>query len=138
MKTEELEFTTGLRFQDVIRKARFGHREWIYWKDKMGQRCASRLTADAMKRCLLDVGTQGNWSLLCTDGTAMKGYFWLGIIQLSRIRHGLLNGSMYTEDRDVHGRSSYEIGPVVLCATARTAAAKKPDALTPGQSEHRR
>lgn len=92
-------YSTSLRFQDVVRKARFGHREWIWWKNKYGQSCTSRLTADAMKRCLLDGGTQGNWTLLCSDGTCMKGYFWLGIIQLSRIRHGLLSGSMYTEDR---------------------------------------
>lgn len=94
-------FTTDLRFQDVVRKARFGHREWIWWKDKTGAPCASRLTHDAMKRCLLDVGTNGKWTLLCSDGTGIVGYWWLGIIQLSRIRHGLLNGSMYTEDRVV-------------------------------------
>ena len=92
-------YATELRFQDVVRKARFGHREWIWWKDKTGNPCASRLTADSMKRCLLDVGTQGKWFLLCTDGTSMIGYFWLGIIQISRIRHGMLYGHAYTEDR---------------------------------------
>jgi hypothetical protein len=74
-------------FQQALRKARFGHRRWIVYRDANGP-CAERQTAESLKRCLLTVGTQGNWTLICEDGVPMKGFWRLGINLLSQSRHG--------------------------------------------------
>lgn len=46
--------------QYAQRKARYGHRDWIVWTDKTGQRCAARATPDTVKMALLANGTQGD------------------------------------------------------------------------------
>lgn len=75
-------------YQTAMRKARYGHRDWIVWRDRCGEQHAEVKSLESVKRCLLDVGTKGDWSLICSGGTPMKGFWWLGINLLSQMRLG--------------------------------------------------
>lgn len=70
----------GARLQDVQVKARFGHKDWIYWRQADGSSRAEWKSAESMKRALLATGTKGFWCLVTADdGHLMKGYWRLGI-----------------------------------------------------------
>lgn len=74
---------------EVKRKARYGHKDWLLWVSKSGEEVAERLTAASMKRCLLDVGTQGKWTLIhANDGTLSRGYWWMGLNLFHQRRRG--------------------------------------------------
>jgi hypothetical protein len=71
------------------RKARYGHRDWIVWKNKAGESFAERLTAESMKRCLLDKGTQGRWLLVCASrGDYVLGFWWMGLNLIRQCKRG--------------------------------------------------
>jgi hypothetical protein len=75
-------------FRIAQRKARFGHNDWIWWRDAAGS-YAARKTPEAVKAMLLAVGTKGRWSLICADsGIPMKGFWWLGINALAQAKRG--------------------------------------------------
>lgn len=75
-------------FQAAQQKARFGHRDWIYWSDKNGKHAEVK-SVDSVKRALLAVGTKGFWALIHADsGTPSKGFFALGLNLLRQMRHG--------------------------------------------------
>jgi hypothetical protein len=50
------------------RKSRFGHRDWIVWKDRNGEFHAELATADSFKAAMLAVGTKGAFSVEGSDG----------------------------------------------------------------------
>lgn len=70
-------------FSEATKKARYGHKDWVWWN---GQ--ALPKSPESMKRCLLDCGTKGNWTLICADGTPMKGFWYLGINLLRHMQIG--------------------------------------------------
>lgn len=76
-------------YQDVLRKARFGRRDWIVWRSREHEFRAEPKSPDSVKQALLDSGTQGNWSLICAGGTPMKGFWWLGINLLAQMKRGM-------------------------------------------------
>lgn len=82
--------TTQEAFDLARNKARYGHRDWIVWKDKDGSGRAERLTAATMKECLLACGTKrGSWTLVCkNDGTGMMGFWWLGLNLIRQCKRG--------------------------------------------------
>lgn len=51
------------------RKARYGHRDWIVWTDKSGEKQTAVLSADSLKQAMLATGTQG-WIMLYAANTA--------------------------------------------------------------------
>lgn len=53
------------------RKARYGHRQWVVWREPSGQDRAEPATADNLKRAMLDTGTQGKFTGYCADGCPM-------------------------------------------------------------------
>lgn len=77
--------------QIASQKARYGHRNWIVWKDRQAVSFhAERLTADSMKRCLLAEGTKGKWVLVCRDrGDYMLGFWRMGLNLIYQCRRGL-------------------------------------------------
>jgi hypothetical protein len=75
-------------FSVAQRKARYGHRDWIWWSDDVGSHAAPK-TADSLKTALLAVGTKGKWSLICADtGIPVKGFWRLGINMIRQMRLG--------------------------------------------------
>lgn len=50
-------------FQIAKRKARYGHRDWVVYRNLEGS-IAELKTPESVKRCLLASGTKGNWSLI--------------------------------------------------------------------------
>lgn len=77
-----------LAHQEAQRMARFGHKRWIGYREKDGSYVAERLTTESLKRCLLAVGTKGNWTLIETDGSSNKGWWWLGCNILRQLKRG--------------------------------------------------
>lgn len=74
-------------FHEAKRKARYGHNDWLCWRDADGPH-AARKSPDAIKAMLLAVGTGGKWTLICADGTPMRGFWWLGLNLLRQSRRG--------------------------------------------------
>jgi len=83
------ELTGPAAFQQAQRKARFGHRDWLCWRNAAGVIAAPK-TRENVKRMLLDSGTKGNWSLICADnGVPMRGFWWLGINLIRQCERGM-------------------------------------------------
>lgn len=79
-----------MTLQEVQNKARYGHRDWIYWRDRKSDYHSERKTPETMKRCLLDCGTQGFWCLVtANDGCPMKGFWAMGINLLAWMKRGV-------------------------------------------------
>jgi len=80
----------GVRLQDVQVKARFGHKDWIYWKQQDGTSRAEWKTAESVKRALLDCGcSKGFWCLVLADsGCPMRGFWAMGINLISQSKYG--------------------------------------------------
>jgi len=66
--------TDDITFEDVKRKARYGHKDWLCWFDKTGVARYAPKNLLSMKQCLLDSGTKGEWSIVCkSNATGMIG-----------------------------------------------------------------
>lgn len=76
---------------EAKRKAKYGKYNHIYWTDRSGNPQADRLTADSLKRAMLDTGTRGyivcygrqysqlaNWSICC---------LWLRLLKKGHYYH---------------------------------------------------
>jgi hypothetical protein len=87
MRTNSQKIDGPTCYQQAIRKARFGHHDWIVYRDATGTH-AERKSPESVKRALLASGTKGNWSLICAGGTPMKGFWWLGINLLAQMKEG--------------------------------------------------
>lgn len=75
-------------YHKALIKARFGSSDWICWRDQEGSH-AARKSPETVKAMLLAVGTKGNWSLICSGGTPMKGFWWLGLNLLRQMKMGM-------------------------------------------------
>lgn len=84
-------FSGEMAFNLARQKARFGHCDWLVWKGKDGVSRARRLsTPEAMKECLLAVGTKGHWTLVCaSNANLMKGFWRMGINILAQFKYGM-------------------------------------------------
>jgi hypothetical protein len=77
------------RLQDVQVKARFGHKDWIYWRQRDGSARAEWKTPESVKRALLACGTRGFWCLVQADsGTPMKGFWAMGLNLIKQSKYG--------------------------------------------------
>ena len=59
-------------YEKARHMARYGHRHWIVWTTKQGERRADRLTPDTIKQAMLAMGTQGHMSMVSPDGTPWR------------------------------------------------------------------
>ena len=77
------------RLQDVQTKARYGHKDWIFWVEKDGTKRAEWRSAASVKRALLASGTKGFWCLVHADsGCPMKGFWAMGINLIRQSKWG--------------------------------------------------
>lgn len=72
--------------QLVRRKAKYGHRDWLFWKDRNGEPCAALCTKDSIKAAMLASGTQGVFLLYSRYGGSMLGSWSLGALWLRNAR----------------------------------------------------
>lgn len=63
-----------MTINDVARKARYGHNDWIVWNDREGVMQARRANREAVKAALLDIGTQGKWFIVGASTGHMHRY----------------------------------------------------------------
>jgi hypothetical protein len=59
---------------EVMRKARYGHRDWIVWNDKSGDMQARRASRETIKEALLSIGTAGRWFIVGASTGVMHRY----------------------------------------------------------------
>lgn len=84
MKTQ-----TVSTLRDAIRKAQFGHKDWIAWTRPDGSFIAYRKSPESVKMCLLEKGTQGRWYIVsANDGCLLGGAWWIGINLLAHMKRG--------------------------------------------------
>lgn len=71
------------------RKARYGHRNWLFWADKTGQKKAALMTPASVKQAMLDSGTQGKFLLMHSSGGGGLLTDWsMGAMWLRSAKHG--------------------------------------------------
>ena len=57
-------------------KARYGHRDWFYWRGKDGLLYAARVSAESCKMAMLATGTQGRFTCVGRDGILLSSSSW--------------------------------------------------------------
>lgn len=85
-----MDIYTGIDASHVAkRKAVYGHRDWLFWVAKDGQRHAALCTGESIKRAMLDVGTQGRVTRYCaSDRWPMHGDWSLAALWLRNSKVG--------------------------------------------------
>ncbi|WP_114944427.1 hypothetical protein [Microvirga calopogonii] len=72
------------------RKARYGHRDWLFWKDRNGASHCARRSAETVKAAMLAAGTSGKWFIVqASTGVLVKGFWRLGINLLKNAKYGI-------------------------------------------------
>jgi len=70
-----------MTFQEAQRKARFGHRDWITWRDRSNNYNVARMSPDTVKSALLAIGTKGHFTLIAASTGTPHRYNWrMGIM----------------------------------------------------------
>jgi hypothetical protein len=65
-----LELERGRAFAELRRKARYGHRSYVYWTDREGALRWAPYGRDGIKAAILAVGAKGRFSLLDEGGVS--------------------------------------------------------------------
>lgn len=72
------------------RKARYGHRDWIVWRDRLGRLHAAAKTATSLKQALLDCGTQHAFTCIgANDGWRHVVTWPTGLNMLRQTKYGI-------------------------------------------------
>lgn len=58
------------------RKARYGHRDWLLWRDRDGMLYAAPATPYTCKLAMLATGTQKTFTRIEPDGTRLSSSCW--------------------------------------------------------------
>jgi hypothetical protein len=53
-----------IAYAEAQRKARFGHRDWVYWTSADSVGMAAPASRESVKAALLDIGTRGRFLIL--------------------------------------------------------------------------
>lgn len=74
------------------RKARYGHRNWIYWADREGTMHTAVQNAASLKQALLDTGTQYCFAQIGANNAVHMIISWpIGLNMLRWARAGACN-----------------------------------------------
>lgn len=74
--------------QDVERKARYGHKNWVVFRDSYGDERAAVATRDSIKAALLAVGSQGSFTLVHANcGTKSRMNWAMGIVAMRNVQY---------------------------------------------------
>lgn len=78
-----------LHIQAIQRKARYGHKDWVIWKDRDGSYRAAPKSIESVKSALLATGTNGDWDLIgANDAWTMNCSWKMGLNMLKQMRYG--------------------------------------------------
>lgn len=81
-------------FDYAKRMSRYGHKDWIVYRDRNGALNARRISAESVKLALLAVGTQGKFTLIPGDGSHNWIVSWhLGINFILNLKAGYYSGA---------------------------------------------
>jgi hypothetical protein len=87
MKT--LHFTGRDAVEKARVKAKYGHRDWVVWRDRDGEIHAAVSNYENFKAAMLAVGTQGRFTVLAASTGIGHTIRWqVAVAWLSNIRHG--------------------------------------------------
>lgn len=76
-------------YDAAARKARYGRKDWIVWRDRAGKDHAAPCTAGAIKTALLAVGTRGRFTRLSAGTATGSVVRWpVGLVMLRNCRKG--------------------------------------------------
>jgi hypothetical protein len=76
---------------DAHKKARYGHRDWLVWVDRHGERHAERATAETIKAAMLACGTKRPFVMyLANSGTGFLMTWRIAVNVLSNAKAGYL------------------------------------------------
>ena len=72
------------------RKARYGHKDWLVWKDRAGNWQAALKSPETLKTALLAIGTQGRFYLVVASYSVSQMMVWqTGILAMRNCRYGI-------------------------------------------------
>lgn len=75
-------------YKEAVRKAKFGHRDWIAYGPKGDERIYEPLTGAALKRALLASGTKGRFTVIAANTGIHFSHGWrMGTGMLRNARH---------------------------------------------------
>jgi hypothetical protein len=75
----------------AVRKARYGRRDWLHWRDRTGQMRVAPATADSIKAALLACGTQKSFTLVAANTAVFHRMTWaVAINHLAHAKRGYL------------------------------------------------
>lgn len=81
----------GITYEQAVKKARYGHRNWIIYQPKGSEEVAEPATAEALKRAMLAVGTKGRFTLLAASTAIGHRVTWrLAVTLLRNARMGAI------------------------------------------------
>ena len=80
---------TGNEAREIAkRKARYGHSDWIIWKDGADEYHAAKASAATVKQALLAVGTQGRFNCYQASNAWSHSYSWrMGINFMQHLQY---------------------------------------------------
>ncbi len=75
----------------AVRKARYGHRDWLLWRDRDGQSHIAPASESSIKTAMLARGTKGDFTLISGSSAVFYRMTWPLALNLFRqYRRGFL------------------------------------------------
>lgn len=76
-----------MTLQEVQKKARFGHRDWVFFRDRSGEPKAARLSREAVKAAMLATGSKRHFYLVeASTGILARQNWATGCILMRNVR----------------------------------------------------
>lgn len=60
----------------AVRKAKHGHRDWLYWKERDGSAKIAPVEAESLKTAMLARGTKGYFTLVAGNSGTFHHMTW--------------------------------------------------------------
>ncbi len=82
---------TASTYQEAVRKARYGGRDWIAYHNKRGEGVFVPCTGRSVKAAMLEIGTQGHFTLIgAGNGCGMFVSWRIACNMLKQVKYGML------------------------------------------------
>jgi hypothetical protein len=65
-----------MEMSDVKRKARYGRRDWLVWRERDGRDRYEVMTKEAIKAALLAIGTKGRFTMVAGGSGQLHRVGW--------------------------------------------------------------
>jgi hypothetical protein len=79
----------ALTLQEAQRKARYGRKDWVGYRDRSGAYQAEPRTTASIKRAMLSVGTKGRFTVIEANSGVLLAMSWrIGVTMLRNAKVG--------------------------------------------------